>query len=221
VAEVISYNPRMKSLLNILIFTILAALAVAGLHADELGEAEQALTTGQYEQALAGFQKLAQQGDPGAMIGLGRMYQDGLGVAKNRDAAIQWFSQGVLIWNERAKQNDPRAYASLGVLFNKGIAFQKDTERARRYFRTAFDLAQPKALEGDADAQHLIGMLYSSGKGVDKDIYAGVDWLSKAGEGGNETAIKMLIHIFDCGCRGFARDENKVEYWQAKLAALQ
>jgi TPR repeat protein len=64
-------------------------------------------------------------------------------------------------------------------------------------------------------------MLYSSGKGVDKDIYAGVDWLSKAGEGGNETAMRMLVHIFECGCRGLAKDDKKVEYWRAKLAAMQ
>ncbi len=149
------------------------------------------------------------------------MYQGGLGVTQNRETAVEWFSKAVLIWNERARQNDPRAYASLGVLFNKGIAFQQDKERARRYFRTAFDLAQPRALEGDADAQHLIGMLYSSGKGVEKDIYAGVDWLTKAGEGGNETAIKMLVHIFECGCRGLPKDDRKSEYWRAKLAALQ
>jgi len=155
------------------------------------------------------------------MIGLGRMYQGGLGVQSNNDVAISWYSKGVLIWNERAKNGEPRAYASLGVLFNKGIGFEKDTARARQYFRTAFDMAQPKALQGDNDAQHLIGMLYSSGKGVDKDIYAGADWLTKAGEGGNETAAKMLIHIFECGCRGLPKDDAKAEYWRAKLTTTQ
>ena len=211
----------MKYLTNIAFITLLASLLSFSLFADELGEAEQALNNGEYEQALSMFNKLASEGEPGAMIGIGRMYQGGLGVSQNRETAVQWFSKAVLIWNERARQNDPKAYASLGVLFNKGIAFQQDKERARRYFRTAFDLAQPRALAGDADAQHLVGMLYSSGKGVVKDVYAGVDWLSKAGEGGNETAIKMLIHIFECGCRGLPKDDQKSEYWRAKLVALQ
>ena len=210
----------MKPITNLLL-ALLLGLTSLTLSADPLGEAEEALNTGQYAEALKTFQQLAAEGEPGAMVGLGRMYQDGLGVPQNRQTAIDWFSKAVMIWNERAKQNDPKAYASLGVLFNKGIGFKKDTERAQRYFRTAFDLAQPKALQGDADAQHLIGMLYSSGKGVNKDIFAGADWLAKAGEGGNQVAIKMLIHIYDCGCRGLPKDDAKVEYWRAKLVALK
>ncbi len=208
---------------NIRTFLVVICLLipVGAANADPLGVAEQALTNGEYNKAYTMFQTLAKEGDPGAMIGLGRMYQDGLGVPKNRETAINWFSQGVTIWNKRAKEGDPRAYASLGVLFNKGIAFQKDTTRARQYFRTAFDMAQPKALEGDNDSQHLIGMLYSSGKGVDKDIFAGADWLGKAAEGGNEIAAKMLIHIYECGCRGLPKDDARAEYWRSKLAAKQ
>ncbi|MCW8963835.1 MAG: sel1 repeat family protein [Gammaproteobacteria bacterium] len=211
----------MTRIIRILLLTLLFGLPFSGVFADPLGEAEQALNSGEYQQALSLFQPLAEQGEPGAMIGLGRMYQGGLGVTASHDTAISWYSKGVMIWNERAKNGDPRAYASLGVLFNKGIGFEKDTARARQYFRTAFDMAQPKALEGDNDAQHLIGMLYSSGKGVDKDIFAGADWLTKAGEGGNETAMKMLLHIFECGCRGLPKDDAKAEYWRAKLTALR
>ena len=210
---------HMTHLFRTIIFILFCSLSISGIFADELGEAEQALNTGAYDKALPMFQRLAEQGEPGAMVGIGRMYQDGLGVPKSRDAALNWFGKAVTIWNGRAKENDPRAYASLGVLFNKGIGFKKDTSRAKKYFRTAFDLAQPKALQGDPDAQHLIGMLYSSGKGVDKDVFAGADWLTKAGEGGNETAAKMLIHIFDCGCRGLPKDDAKAEYWRAKIAA--
>ena len=204
-----------------MLFAILYGLVIGNVFADALGEAEHALKSGDYGKALPMFQQLATEGEPGAMIGLGRMYQDGLGVAKNRDIALDWFGKGVTIWNERAKNKDPRAFASLGVLFNKGIGFKQDRSRAQKYFRTAFDMAQPRALQGDPDSQHLSGMLYSSGKGVPKDIIAGVDWLSKAGEGSNETAIKMLIHIFDCGCRGLAKDAAKVEYWRAKLVAIK
>jgi len=211
----------MTQLIRIVFLALLCSLPLNSVFADQLGEAELALNTGEYQKALSLFQPLAEQNEPGAMIGLGRMYQDGLGVQKNHDAAISWYSKGVLIWNERAKNGDPRAYASLGVLFNKGIGFEKDTARARQYFRTAFDMAQPKALQGDNDAQHLIGMLYSSGKGVDKDIIAGADWLAKAGEGGNETAAKMLVHIYECGCRGLAKDDARAKYWRTKLTASE
>lgn len=212
---------QMIKLFKIFSIALLCSLWSSLLFADPLGEAELALNTGDYQTAYRLFNELAEKNEPGAMIGLGRMYQDGLGVQKNRDTAIEWFGKGVTIWNQRAKEGDPRAYASLGVLFNKGIGFQQDKSRAQRYFRTAFDMAQPKALEGDHDAQHLIGMLYSSGKGVNKDIYAGADWLAKAGEGGNETAAKMLLHIYECGCRGLPKDQARADYWRAKIAAAR
>ena len=177
----------MMYLTRITLFTLMVAFLSLSLHADELGEAEQALNNGEYEQALTLFTKLAKEGEPGA---------EDTGPLADRTA--------------------PRREV-LGNPDDKA----KNPERARRYFRTAFDLAQPRALQGDPEAQHLIGMLYSSGKGVEKDIYAGADWLAKAGEGGNETAIRMLVHIYECGCRGLPKDDKKTEYWRAKLAALQ
>jgi len=194
---------------------VLSALATAG----SISEAEQAIKTGDYGRALTLFSASAQGGDPEGMLGMGRIYRNGLGVERDEAKAIEWFTKAVNTLNASAHQGDPRAFAILGVMFNKGVGYNQDKAKAKEYFKYAFDLAQPKALQGDADSQHLIGMLYSSGKGVDKDAYAGADWLSKAGEGGNETAIKMLIHIFDCGCRGLPKDAEKVEYWRAKLIA--
>lgn len=185
--------------------------------ADPLGEAEQALTYGNYGRALEIFTGLAAEDNPDAMIGLGRMYQGGYGVARNHDAATSWYTGAINIWNARVRQNDPRAYASLGVLFDKGIAFKKDKTRAGRYYRKAFTIAHSRALAGDNDAQHLTGMLYSSGKGTTKDIIAGVQWLGQAGEGGNENALKMLIHIHECGCRGLPKDARQAQYWRGKL----
>ncbi len=186
-------------------------------HADPLGEAEQALNYGNYDKALEIFTGLSDDDNPDAMIGLGRMYQGGYGVVKSHDTAMSWYSKAVNIWKVRTRQNDPRAYASLGVLFDKGIAFKKDKTRARQYFKQAFDIAHSEALKGDNDSQHLTGMLYSSGKGTPKDIISGVQWLEEAGEGGNENAIKMLIHIYECGCRGLPKDGEQAEYWRGKL----
>lgn len=187
--------------------------------ANTVSEGEQAIRTGNHQQALEIFKPLAEAGDPEAMLGMGRLYRGGLGVKQNNDTAIGWFGKAVTVWNERTKKGDPRAYASLGIMFNKGLGFKKDKSKAREYFKYAIGLARPLALQGDHDAQQLLGALYSSGKGVPKDIYAGVDWLSRSGEGRNKTAIRMLIYIFECGCRGLPRDNAKVEYWQAKLAA--
>ncbi len=188
--------------------------------AEPLGEAEQALNYGNYDRAFDIFTRLSADGSPDAMLGLGRMYQAGHGVTKSHDMAMSWYAKAINIWNERARQNDPRAYASLGVLFDKGIAFKKDPARAGQYFRQAFDIAHAKALTGDSDSQHLTGVLYSSGKGTSRDIISGVQWLGQAGEGGNENAIKMLIHIYECGCRGLPKDARQAKYWRGRLNSV-
>lgn len=207
----------MVQIVRVLSFALLCGLLSDSALADDLSRAKQALQVGKHQEALPLLQSLVAQDDPDAMIDLGRMYQDGLGAQRSQDMAVGWYGKAIKIWTKRAKDGDPRAYASLGVLFNKGIGFKKDLARARKYFRIAFDMAQPKALAGDIDAQNLVGMLYSSGKGVNKDIFTGADWLSKAGEGGHQASARMLVHIFECGCRGLPRDEAKAEYWRTKL----
>lgn len=204
----------------ILLLLVSLALCHAGAQADRLGDAEYALKLGNYSTALEIFTDLANNNNPDAMIGLGRMYQAGHGVSKDQQTALQWFSKGINIWNQQVREDNPRAYASLGVLFEKGIAYAQDKGKARRYFKTAFELASKKAAQGHNDSQHLVGMLYSSGRGTRKDIHAGAWWLAVAGEDGNETAIKMLIHIYDCGCRGLPKDEIKTRYWRTRLANL-
>ena len=204
-------------LIRFAVLSLLAGSFIAS--ANTVSEGEQAIRTGNHQQALEIFKPLAEAGDPEAMLGMGRLYEGGLGVEQNRDTAIGWFGKAVTVWNERTKKGDPRAYASLGIMFNKGLGFKKDRSKAREYFKYAIQVAKPLALQGDNDAQQLLGALYSSGKGVTKDIYTGVEWLSRSGEGGNKTAIRMLIYIFECGCRGLPKDSAKVEYWQAKLAA--
>ena len=208
----------MKKILSPLFALCLLIFSLA-VFADAISEAERAIKSGDYTHALELFKPLAESGDPEAMLGMGRLYRNGWGVEKNSGTAISWFGKAANFWNEKAKQGDPRAWASLGIMFSKGLGYRQDKSRAQEYFKYAFDQAQPRAFSGDLESQYLLGTFFMSGKGVTKDAYAGVDWLTKAGEGGHKTAMKLLIRIFDCGCRGLPKDDAKVEYWRAKLVA--
>lgn len=201
------------------LFALCLFIFSLAVFAGAISEAETAIKSGDYAHALELFKPLAESDNPEAMLGMGRLYRNGWGVGKNPDTAISWFGKAANLWNEKARQGDPRAWASLGIMFNKGLGYKRDRSKAQEYFKYAFDQAQPRAFSGDLESQYLLGTLYSSGKGVPKDIYAGVDWLTKAGEGGHQTAMKLLIRIFDCGCRGLPKDDAKVEYWRARLVA--
>jgi len=187
--------------------------------ANDLSEAERAIKSGDYAHALKLFKPLAESGEPEAMLGMGRLYREGMGVEKNSTTALDWFGKAATVWNERARAGDPRAWTSLGIMFNKGLGYKQDRAKAQEYFKYAFDVAQPRAFQGDIESQYLLGAFYMNGRGVSKDVYAGADWLTKAGEAGHKTAMKVLIHIFECGCRGLPKDDTKVEYWRAKLIA--
>lgn len=75
--------------------------------------------------ALALYQKAADQGDPAGAFGLGRMFADGLGVARDHAAALQWYRKA------EAKDHAP-AIDALARAYRDGyLGLPKDPERSR------------------------------------------------------------------------------------------
>lgn len=79
---------------------------VAPLWGDEVARGYEALSRGQYEQALEIFEKQARHGSRHARYNLGVMYLEGLGVAVDQVAAYVWFhlaaAQGDALANQSA-----------------------------------------------------------------------------------------------------------------------
>ena len=75
-----------------------------------------------YKQALAWFQKAANQGDAKAQNNLGFMYQNGFGVAQNYQQAKAWY-QKVLAQPDTPENAEAKAKArkNLQELKNKGV----------------------------------------------------------------------------------------------------
>lgn len=98
-----------------------------------------------YATALKVWLPLAQQGDVNAQTYVGEIFEKGLGVPPDYDAAAQWYRKA-------AEKGYSRAALNLGSLYERGLGVPKDPNQALNWYRRAsglnglaFDLAAPAA----------------------------------------------------------------------------
>jgi TPR repeat protein len=97
--------------LHCLVVAALLALASAGsAAAGPMEDAAAAYERGDYATAIRLLRVLAEQGDCGAQVQLGVMYQNGEGVRQNPAEATKWFRIA-------AEQGDPRAQLNIGITY--------------------------------------------------------------------------------------------------------
>ncbi len=161
-----------------------------------------AFDRGDYAAAFAALQPLASEGEGDAQLFIGILYENGLGLPRNYDAAVRWYGiaaeqglpsaqnnlaamyaagQGVpqdyaqaAKWYRRAaEQGDPAAQSNLGYIYYKGAGTQKNYTEALKWYRRSAD-------QGFADAQRMLGVLYENGYGVQKDPAEARRWFERA-----------------------------------------
>jgi formylglycine-generating enzyme required for sulfatase activity len=103
---------------------------------------------------------------PSMMLGLGRRYYNGEGVAKNYTKAAGWFRKAALL-------GDATAQATMGSMYLDGEGVPKDDAEAVKWFRKAAD-------QGLARAQFVLGACYAEGRGVPKDYVEAYAWVNLA-----------------------------------------
>jgi exopolysaccharide production negative regulator len=161
---------------------------------DALRTGTQALRDGRPEQAVTALEYAANQGVPGAMWKLGRMYADGEGVNQNKLRAFEYFRDLT-----KAHAYDPpgtpqarfvaNAFVSLGNFYLDGIpdtSVRADPTLAHEMFRYA------ASYFADPDAQFSLGRLYLLGKGTTKDSIQAARWLRLAANKGQHSAQALL-----------------------------
>ncbi|HNQ77039.1 MAG TPA: tetratricopeptide repeat protein [Acidobacteriota bacterium] len=106
---------------------------------------------------------------------------------------------------------DPSCYLTAAkTLFDSGtLALQKKQELASLI---------EKATNGQQDAQYELGIRYYYGMNNDLDTAKGIEWLSKAGEGGYLLAQNKLASLFSTGDKALPQDKVKALYWTIKSA---
>jgi TPR repeat protein len=183
-----------------------AAAAPRATPIEALRSGTQALRAGKPDQAVTSLEFAAEQGMPGAMWKLGRMYADGEGVGQNKLRAFEYF---VNLTKTHAYEppDSPEsrfvasAFVALGQYYLDGIpdtAVKPDPAVAIDLFRHA------ASYFGDQDAQYQLGRLYLLGTGTAKDSVQAARWLRLAANKGQRSAQAMLGSMLFKG-QGVAR----------------
>lgn len=191
-----------------------AAVPRAATPIEALRSGTQALRAGKPDQAVTSLEYAADQGMPGAMWKLGRMYADGDGVGQNKLRAFEYFHNLT-----KAHAYEPPgsaesrfvagAFVALGQYYLDGIpgtAVKPDPLVAIDLFRHA------ASYFGDPDAQYHLGRLYLLGNGVAKDSVQAARWLRLAANKGQRSAQALLGGMLFKG-QGVSRQPAMGLFW--------
>jgi uncharacterized protein len=148
----------MNRLIFILFIIGITAVPVLAGRWDYL-EGRRAIIRGDTETAFKILNPLADNGDAKAQYLLGRVYELGMGVPKNKDKAIEWYSFASV-------NGDNDAQYSLGMIYKSA-----NDKKAAKYFRKS-------AENRHFMAQFELGKLYAEGKGVIKDYAQAHMWFN-------------------------------------------
>ena len=121
------------------------------------------------------LRKKAEAGDALAQLNLGAAYDNGMGVSRDVDKAIEWYKKS-------ADQGLAEAQFNLAHIL---VAEDISAVGAAEYMLKA-------AEQGMADAQYLMGVTYAEGIGVEPDEEKARVWLKRAIAQGQKDAAKFL-----------------------------
>jgi TPR repeat protein len=125
----------------------LLLISLASAARADFNDGVVALLTGKYEQALETFVPLAEASDHAyAQYFLGRMYENGEGVEKNRSTAAEWYRKA-------AEKGVGDAQYRLGKMYEDGDGVPHDVEYAYGWYSVAAHLGNPKGTAAAARAK--------------------------------------------------------------------
>jgi len=171
--------------------------------ADQLEDAAAALQRMDYATATALWQPLAQQGNSRADIGMGKIYDSGLGVPKDPAQATVWFQKA-------ANQGDAEGECLLGGRYVQGYGgLRHDVSQGLALMEKAAD-------HGNANCAQQIGELYRNGLfGAPKNLVRAAAWHRRGAEMGDTLAEGRLGTDYQFGI-GVQQNSSQAAYWYRK-----
>ena len=143
---------------------------------------------------------LAGRHTPTAHYNLGFMYDNGLGVAKDKVAALHWFKSA-------AELGDSQACFTIGVAYANGDNnLKQDNVAARDWFTRASE-------QGHTSAQYSLGVLFAVGNGVPVDKVQAAKWYQRSARNGHPAAQYALSALYMGGEGGLPQDKKEGEKW--------
>jgi len=99
-----------------------------------------------YRTALQAWLPMAKKGNAEAQTYVGEVYEKGLGLKPDFQAAYVWYSKA-------AKQGFSRAQINLGYLYEKGLGIKANSVEALNWYRQASGITDDIALASDIEAK--------------------------------------------------------------------
>ena len=134
------------------------------------------------EEAFKRFLELSEkEGHDAAMNMTGYFYNNNIGVAMDKERAVEWYTKA-------AEKGCSEARFNLGVCYAQGKGVTMDKEKAVGWYTMA-------AEKGCSDAKFNLGVCYEHGRGVAMDKEKAVEWYKKAAEQGHSVA-RNFSHLW-------------------------
>lgn len=159
-----------------------------------------------YSAAYEQFQKLNEKGVKKADNMTGILYEQGYGVNKDDNAAIEWYKKGMAF-------GDPDAMQSLANIYAAGY------EDAQPDITKAISFATMATARRCTEAMVFLGRKYADGgQGVSKNMTTAMKWLSQAADLGDRKAMLAMGAVYLSDEPGVVKDERKGFFWIKKAA---
>jgi TPR repeat protein len=120
-----------------------------------------------FSRAMQLLKPLAENSNADAQYRVAIMYQNGLGVIPQPEAAYQWMRRA-------AEQGHALAQHGLGFMYMEGDCVQNNGTEAVKWFTLA-------AKQGLTGSQTTLAMMYEEGRGIERDLEKAKEWYTKAG----------------------------------------
>lgn len=176
---------------------LIAASSSAGVFAQTSSADPWESLSGE-EQIRRFYLPRAAAGDATAQYYLGHMYQNGLGVAADKEAAADWYGRA-------AAQDDPRALYRLGVMLQTGDGITKDLP-------TAFAMYRRAAEQGVLEAFFNMAQMVEDGEGTAGNLELATGMFEQLARAGMTEAMRELGRI---AAQKEDRDLVTAWYWFA------
>jgi hypothetical protein len=100
---------------------------------------------------------------------IGRDYDSGLTVPKNRELAVAWYKKAVPWYELAANKGDAYAQEHLGDFYSKGFGVSQNKDKALFWWRKSAD-------NGRVSVQYQLGQKYYFGEDVEKNYVEALFW---------------------------------------------
>lgn len=131
------------------------------------------------EEALNYYRKAAGAGYAVGAYNIALMYDNGVGVKKDRSEAAKWYRMA-------ADRGNPAGATNLGWMFETGNGVTKDVGESAKWYRKGAD-------GGDAKGAWNLGLEYEDGRGVPQSDLNAARYLLQSLKGGEDLARKEFL----------------------------